>query len=409
MANNINQIRAIIEANLKKISAVYYSELAASTTAESAATARANYAAALRSVQLNANTLIDAQIPFEEAEVQTTNAVLKSGFSPSKIKVTKSPALTYASYGLPISGEMYRGGTLYKVITDDNTNIPINQIVSSIGSLTGQSFADFLSSITVDGQPLVKSIQINLGLSAADSGNRGETGATGTGTTSDCETPLVCDCCPSPYTRGPDGEIILGDGRIVYPFNPVTNPLGFVQEYISCVTEHIRNKYIRCEGETGFRQIEEPGLSAVYQNQDITFINEQGYTPKPYYSPGCRPDPNYPDSCLMSGPSIVGGDTSLENRSCNYTFTDPVTGKQCEVSIAESCFCSSSHILEFSNWGRKPQPPFTPIWTDGDPPKGWCEYWRQYIREHPDENIELPVECSPPQVDGRIITSAVSE
>jgi hypothetical protein len=61
MANNINQIRATIEANLKKISAVYYSELAASTTAESAATARANYAAALRSLRLDVNLLSDDQ------------------------------------------------------------------------------------------------------------------------------------------------------------------------------------------------------------------------------------------------------------------------------------------------------------------------------------------------------------
>jgi hypothetical protein len=394
---------------LKKISAVYYAELAASTTAESAATARTNYVAALREVQLNANTLIDAQIPFEEAEVQTTNAVLKSGFSLSKIKVTKSPALTYASYGLPIGGEKYIGGTLYKVITDDNTNIPINQILSSIESLTGQSFADFLSSITVDGQPLVKSIQINLGLSA-DSGGRGQTGDIGlTGTTSDCETPLVCeDCCEPAYPRGPDGEILLEDGRLVYPFNPVTNPLGYIKEVIACDKFKTREKSIRCEGETGFHVIEEPGLSAIYHDDTFTFQTVDGYTPKPYYSPGNRPDPTDPELYRLNGPLWIGGNSSIHNKYCSYTFTDPVTGKQCEIAISESCHCRSSHSLHFSNWGEKP-PPFTPIWTDGDPPKGWCEYWRQYIREHPNENIELPVECSPPQVDGRIITSAVSE
>lgn len=68
MANNINQIKATIEANLAKIQAAYLTELATNPTAEGVATARANYAAALISAQLNANALIENQLPFEDIE-----------------------------------------------------------------------------------------------------------------------------------------------------------------------------------------------------------------------------------------------------------------------------------------------------------------------------------------------------
>ena len=85
MANNINQIRATIEANLKKISAVYYSELAASTTVESAATARANYAAALREVKLNTDILINDQIKPTIADLAFQNSIFKMGRSTSVV------------------------------------------------------------------------------------------------------------------------------------------------------------------------------------------------------------------------------------------------------------------------------------------------------------------------------------
>jgi len=394
MANNINQIRATIEANLKKISAVYYAELAASTTAESAATARANYAAALRSVQLNANTLIDAQIPFEEAEVQTTNAVLELGYSLRKVDIRKSLTPTTANigqiYGISFDNS---ASSNWKLLTEYNANVSLDKFVSSVISLTGSSLRDFLSNTTADVQPLMKSMRIDVVITGA-SGRTEDIGGTGaTGTSGNCGSVLECvDCCLTASNKGPNGEITLEDGTVVYPFDPLTNPLGYIKESILCEKSYSRNKYIKCEGETEFTLIEEPGLSSYNPGEIWEEYEVPGYIPKPYYRPGSRPDPTNPGLNRYNGPCVVGTNDGNQYREDLCLYTDPITGKECQVLIEQNCFCSSVYVLEYSNWGMKPCS-WTPRWTDGPPPPGWCDSIRNYILEHPELPICLPSEC----------------
>jgi len=81
MANNINQIKAAIEANLATIRDAYYAALNSDSSPEGVETARANYATALKSAQLNARTLVNAQTPLTEAEYTTRNLALELGIS----------------------------------------------------------------------------------------------------------------------------------------------------------------------------------------------------------------------------------------------------------------------------------------------------------------------------------------
>lgn len=81
MANTINQIKATIEANLATIRDAYYAALNSDSSPEGVATARANYATALKSVQLNALTLIDDQIKPDIADLGVWNVMAKIGMA----------------------------------------------------------------------------------------------------------------------------------------------------------------------------------------------------------------------------------------------------------------------------------------------------------------------------------------
>jgi hypothetical protein len=392
MANNIKQIKAAIEANLATIRDAYYAALNSDSSPEGVETARANYATALKSAQLNALTLLNTQTPFEEGEYETTNAVLELGYPLSKVDLRKSSTPTTANigqiYGISFDNS---ASSNWKLLTEYNSNVSLNEFVSSVISLTGSSLRDFLSNTTADGQSLMRAIQIDVMTGA--SGGTADTGGTGaTGTSGDCGGVLECyDCCLTASNKGPNGEITLGDGTVVYPFDPITNPLGYIKESILCNKSYTRNKYIKCEGETGFTLVEEPGLSSYNYGEDWQEYEVPGYKPKPYYRPG-YPDPNDPEIGRYNGPSVVGADQSSQYREDRCSYTDPTTGKRCEVLFSQNCYCSSTYVLEFSNWGMKPCS-WTPQWTDGPPPPGWCDSIRNYILEHPELPICLPSAC----------------
>ena len=393
MANNINQIKAAIEANLAKIRDAYYAALNSDSSPEGVKTARANYATALKSAQLNARTLVNAQTPFEKGEYETLSAVTELGYSPSKFRMVKSSPPKSADvgriYGIFVDNSLETGS---KLLTEYNTSIPLGEFITSFESLTGQSLIDFLSSVTVDNQPLARTIKINVGIGA--SGGTADVGGTGaTGSTGDCDSFMICkDCCLTGHNRGPNGEITLEDGKIVYPFDPVTNPLGYVEEVLKCDKSHTRKKYIRCEGETEFREIEEPGLSANHRDHTFSYQKVVGYKPKPYYDPDVTRDPKDPNIGRYQGPTLIGTISNIDTSSKRCSFVDPITGKNCEIRIEEKCYCSSSSSLQFSNWGMKPCS-WTPQWTDGPPPPGWCDAIRNYIKQHPELPICLPPEC----------------
>jgi len=393
MANNINQIKAVIEANLATIRDAYYAALNSDSSPEGVKTARANYAAAIATCRTNAKQLFDNQASFTANEYEATNAVLELGYSLSKVGIRKFPTPTTADigriYGIFVDNSLETGS---KLLTGYNTSIPLGEFITSFESLTGQSLIDFLSSVTVDNQPLARTIKIDVGIGA--SGGTADIGGTGaTGFTGDCDSTMMCeDCCFTRYNQGPNGEITLEDGKIVYPFDPVTNPLGYVEEVLQCDKSHTRKKYIRCEGETEFREIEEPGLSAYHGVHNFSYQKVVGYEPKPYYDPDVTRDPEDPNIGRYQGPTLIGTRTNIDTSSKRCSFVDPITGKNCEIRIEEKCYCSSSSSLHFSNWGMKPCS-WTPQWTDGPPPPGWCDAIRNYIKQHPELSICLPPEC----------------
>ena len=81
MANNINQIKAAIEANLATIRDAYYAALNSDSSPEGVETARANYATALKSAQLNALTLLNDQIEPSIVDLGIFNVMAKIGMA----------------------------------------------------------------------------------------------------------------------------------------------------------------------------------------------------------------------------------------------------------------------------------------------------------------------------------------
>ncbi len=390
--SDINKIKSSIENSLAKAQLAYLQALQGKPTADELTVIRATYAAAIATCQANAQQLLDNQTSFTANEYETTNAVLELGYPLSKVDLRKSSTPTTANigqiYGISFDNS---ASSNWKLLTEYNSNVSLNEFVSSVISLTGSSLRDFLSNTTADGQSLMRAIQIDVMTGA--SGGTADTGGTGaTGTSGDCGSVLECyDCCLTASNKGPNGEITLGDGTVVYPFDPITNPLGYIKESILCNKSYTRNKYIKCEGETGFTLVEEPGLSSYNYGEDWQEYEVPGYKPKPYYRPG-YPDPNDPEIGRYNGPCVVGGDESSQYREDRCSYTDPTTGKRCEVLFSQNCYCSSTYVLEFSNWGMKPCS-WTPQWTDGPPPPGWCDSIRNYIRQHPELPICLPSAC----------------
>jgi hypothetical protein len=81
MANNIKQIKAAIEANLAKIRDAYYAALNSDSSPEGVETARANYATALKSAQLNARTLLNDQTKPDIVDLGIWNVMAKIGMA----------------------------------------------------------------------------------------------------------------------------------------------------------------------------------------------------------------------------------------------------------------------------------------------------------------------------------------
>ena len=401
MASNINQINAAIEANLATIRDAYYAALNSDSSSEGVATARANYATALKSVQLNALTLINAQTPFEKGEYEAISAITELGFSPSKFKVVKSSPPKSAdvreAYGIPASGDIMIGNQPYKVLTEYSTDTNISKIVDTLFSLIGASgnsatttgqngtghnysdFSDFLENTLIDSQPL--GISTGFGLSVTDARNNPEIER--------CIAELPpCDCAYTLMPKGPNGEIYDDDGHIYRPFDPITNPGGYVREVFECFKSHTRLVEMVCQGGTAIV------LEDIGYNMDGSTEGEYevgGYEDLPIYDSSTPRDPTDPQTGLRKGMIIIAANMQSPYKQCSYRVR--VGLDICTIFVTEQRFCQGVYALQFSNHLLVPPCTWTPEWSDGTPPPGWCEAIKKYASEHPDSGMCLPVQC----------------
>jgi len=398
MANNINQIKAAIEANLATIRDAYYAALNNDSSPEGVKTARANYATALKSAQLNARTLVNAQTPFEKGEYEAISAVTELGYSPSKFNMVKSSPPKSAdvreAYGLPASGDIMIGNQPYKVLTQYSTDTNISEILDTLFSLSGHSvtitgqngtghnysdFSDFLENTLIDGQPLAISTGFGLGV----------TNARNEFTPEECLGELPpCDCGYTLTPKGPNGEIYADNGEIYRPFDPITNPGGYVKEQFICDKSHTRLVSIICPGGTAVT------LENIGYNTDGSSEGEYepgGYEDLPIYDPSVPRDPTDPQVGLRKGMVVIGCNTTSGTKICSYRVL--VGTEVCTITVEEHRYCDGVYVLSFSNHVLAKPCTWTPEWKDGSPPPGWCEAIKKYASEHPDSGMCIPVQC----------------
>ena len=116
-----------------------------------------------------------------------------------------------------------------------------------------------------------------------------------------------------------------------------------------------------------------------------------GYEDLPIYNPDTPRNPTNPQVGLQKGLVIVGTNDGVKDKICSYRVR--VGTEVCTITVEEHRFCSGVYALTFSNHVLVPPCTWTPEWTDGPPPPGWCEAIKRWASEHPDSGMCLPVQC----------------
>lgn len=449
MANNINQIKATIEANLAKIRAAYLAELAANPTAEGAATARANYAAALKAVQLNAQTLIGTQIVPDAETFALNESLMKQGIPYGSVTFTTVvPNTIYERNGFPKDKGLvttYDGTTETKqfLITSFNSNKSLNEVDSVLfNSKSAKEIADFLSNLTVDDENIfVPKLLMGGGSGGAENGD----GLSAM--------HRLCEGVNDPINlpRGCFDNQILNDTDIpwVYPrdggpaylpgwngtglgsvtgssgntmFDAEKNPYGIVSITVLVTQSLQRIAKIQCAGDKEPRDLQKEDFDRLpcLTNLDLpnwiknigTGLTGDGLSGA---TASYFPDPSSIGWKVRSGdipyiprkdtkgqeypsPMHGKGDQTTNTGQCTITCTDPATGRSCELIFQQQINCSYFRAFKYSNWENGQRD-----WVPDYDPERWgggvggfisfCEFWRQYARDHPEERIRLPLGC----------------